>query len=455
MRTSKTVSVLAKLAVAIAFVCACNAVLTFALEPYGSKSELSWDEYSKLEAMDTLVIGTSLTEAAINPAVFDEACGTTTFNLGTPYQHLEESLVGIRAAYEDFGIKRVVLGISCSSLTGKDAPSPETSFLKQWRRHGHGNEALAVWGEMLFAHGAASTADSLNWLAPWISNHTTFRPANIVQNMKNKLEGEDLRVAAGQLDEGWMYVNAGHGAQEKTMSPNSPSVHRYVDAEVAEGAADAINPGRRETFIEIVDYCASHGIDLMVASMPMPAHNIVDTDAGYVRVMSEFAQLARERNVEFYDFNCVSKNVFETLPDYYADNTHLNVGGAAVFSTAFAHLYVKRMAGDEIDSSFVSYEEAVASVDSVTAVFVEAESDGRSLTLHCDGATGPGATAEYQVFARSSAESDDWKVVQEWTTEPDIVYEPGGRGTVHLRVCARTVGSTEDFERYRDLTALV
>ncbi len=459
MRTSKLKAVIA-VVLGLALFAACNAAVSFALEPYGSKSELTWSDYHKQQGVDTVIVGSSLVKAALDPNVLNEQCDMTAFNLASPSQMLEESFVAIRAAHEDQGVKRVIFGLSCTTLIGANAPAPQTAFLKECNKYRAPIESFLVANEMLWHYGSAKSADSINWMFPWVMNHCTFLPAEIKQNIENKLNQSDLVEAAEQLEEGWKYVGLGSGAQTKSMNPNSPSVRQYTDAqnddEGEEGESvteTGVNPNRARTLTEICEYCKQNNIELIFISAPLPLYDVIDEESNYAPTMREAGEIVTGCGAKFYDFNYVTSDLFTRERGFFADNTHFNVTGGHAFSQAFARFFNEMESGQDVSHYFQTYDELKSSVDYIVALFAESHVDAQGLHVTCRAVTGPDVKVEYRLGLRRE-KKDKWDMVTEYSENPEITYVPERDGLLRLCVYARVVGSSSDYERYRTFMEL-
>ena len=98
-----------------------NAGLTWALEPYGTITELIWSQYRALEPgeIDTLCLGSSYAHRSFDPAAIDSTLGSESFNFATPAQSLGCSYDAIEHAIDDHGVTRVILGLGIETLPEK------------------------------------------------------------------------------------------------------------------------------------------------------------------------------------------------------------------------------------------------------------------------------------------------------------------------------------------------
>lgn len=434
--------------VALAFLAGLNAAITFAIEPFGSKSELAWTDYSAEENIDTVIVGTSLAQNAIDPQLLDELCGSNSFCLATPSQLLEESFVAIQTAYEDHGIKRAILGVSSVDLQASDPPSPGDAFL--YHRSlavGPARSAQAAW-QMLVRYGGIRNSDSINALFPWFYNHVQLTPSSIADNVRARLNG-DLYEAAKVADPIGSYAGKGHVVYDTVLDYDEDSLPFFTDDREDAATDTAVNPDRMQTVKDIRDYCADKGIELIVIETPLPVYNVVDGDGYYelsVNVSNAFADLG----LKCYDFNFARPELFEPQPDYFLDTIHLNAEGSRAFTESFADFLRKLESGEDVSGLFLSADEQRASVDYISAVFAESSVDEAGVHVEARAATGSNVEVEYQLCA-FDGETQVWQVVADWSASPSFDYAPGKRGVVNLRVKARVAGSQSDGDRYRNL----
>ena len=459
MRISKVV---VTILIALAFFAACNVALTLVLEPYGSRSQLAWSDYAQQSELDTVLVGTSHMEYGVNPAVLNKRCGCKAYNLGTPNQSVEESFLAIRTAYEDHRIKRVIFGLSPSALTSSTPPNPGSAFMRNRNLYVSPLEALSSINEFMWKYNAATTAYSLDFPFPWASNPIrSLSPKALAANVKARIEGADVADMAQKLEHGWRYVGLGHGSRGKIMNLNSSAVQSItegVDEDVELGAADteesaSLNPDRANTLREICVYCEDRGIELVVIAPPLPVYDVFDEKSTYFETMGEARELFGELGLTVYDFNLASSDLFDSRPELFADNYHLNLQGARVFSRSLARFLKALDKGSDVGSMFVTPEEQVHSIDYFSALFIDSSMDENGIHLDWRLVTSPDEDVEYRVYMRYET-SDELQPVSDWMQETSFTYLPKKRGALSLRVCARHVGSDEDYERYRTMRFL-
>ena len=206
MRTSRAKIALKVIAV-LAAAALVNVALSAALEPYGSKSQVIWEDYAaseqRGESFDTVLVGTSFVHNGIDPAALDAALGSSSYNLASPNQSIEESLMAVQTAYEDFGITRAILGISITELHRSEPSNPASPYVRERAQAVGWADTAATIASRLFQPGVLASAESLNCLFPWVGNHVDPNASAIKQNLQMRLSGMPSAEAAHVQDPTW------------------------------------------------------------------------------------------------------------------------------------------------------------------------------------------------------------------------------------------------------------
>lgn len=435
-----------------------NRVLTFALVPYGSKSQVAWNDYKDMEQLDCLIVGTSTAMRGIDPQVLDESWGMQCFNLATPDQTLEESLLAIQTAYEDYGIGRVVLGMSFSQTAEEWHPNPGGAFIREWSRAVDVPRRIDGLSYILLERGGLTREESLNMCFPWVSNREPISVDTISSNIIQQLNGTTLHEAAALDEPGWVYTGKWFNYYTKVLNYNGVSVKRYYYPEDFECFTSVEVPGglnadRAEALRQICTYCADHDIELIAVMPPMPEFQLLACGDGYETFSDTLRSCFDVWGGCYFDMNLATKDTFDLQESFFADSAHLSINGATAFSQAIVRAVNAVEAGKDPQSLFLTWDQRVAAIDYISGVFVEpwAEPDG----IHLDAAAmaGPQVEIEYQLLRKVG---DDWVVLEDWKRDGSFVYLPenGERGTFTLCVNARVVGSGADYDRYHQFYAM-
>lgn len=433
----------AKTVAVLLFIVLVNWGLTFVIEPTGSKSQVMWHDYYEQSDIDTVYVGTSQGERGFDPAAIDKECGTSSYNMCTPSQLLEESFLGIKQAYKDHHIKRVVLSFEVSLVQSEDSPSPGGAYIRNKDRGKplqFAKDALPCLTDDRFY----GKKDSINWMFPWVINHVDAKPQKLYRNIKMKLDGTSIADAAMENEKGWTYYGKGYGNYDRVYDYN-PKVYRsYLDTY---GKSEP-NDRKMQTLADICDYCADHDIELDVICTPLPAYDILEYD-GYFDKLTGIKSLVEEHGAHYYDFNLARPELFDQKPEYFADYQHMNTEGGRIFSEGVAKLFQHIDAGDDVDDLFYAPEDYASHIDYIDMVTYKTKNnDDGSTKIDASVLAGEGVQAEYQFLVKNK-DTGKWDVLQDYSDESSYTFDPDKPGTYRVCVNARKVGSTAEYERCR------
>ena len=441
MRISKT---LLKIAAVLLFATGVNSCITFALEPYGSKSEVMWTDYRQQEELDMVFVGTSLAERAFDPTYIDEELETNSFNMATPGQWIEESYLALQAAVEDHDPDIVVFGFEYCDVQGDKFPDPGRAFLRNKTK----GDVLARLNDIAYCltnERCYTEKGSINWLFPWVSNHVKASPSAIANNIKMKMDGTSVYEAAAANERGWEYVGKGYGNYEIQFNYNEGPSSIYSDVYGHRN----FDEEKLQTLVAMCDYCEERGIDFLVVSPPMPVFNVFEYGNKYFTQSEQLRSLIEEHGGEYYDFNLAKPELLDvTNTGYYADFQHLNATGGEVTSQAFVQLLEMRKANGDVNALFYTKDEYQQVMNYIDLVLLDASAVEGGVQLQAEALAGMSVVAEYQMCVMDET-TGEWVEIRGWSTDPTCLFAPEGSGTYKFRVNAREVGSSVDFDRYR------
>lgn len=432
----------------VVLLAAFNYVMTFALEPYGSKSEVMWQEYRAQDQVDMVYVGTSRTERSFDPAVIDKALGTHSFNMGTPNQAMEEALIGVQTAYKDYRIKQAVLGLDYFMLADTSALNMGSAYLRQRSRVVPAPDSISALGYFV-VKGAAVSTDSLNWPLPWLSNTAELTVDTVKKNMKMKTDGTTVVEAAAVNEPGWKYFGQGYGNYKKSMDYDGEKA--ILDKELS--GLTEFNPVKVQTFKELCDFCAAHDIELTVVGIPQPAYNIMDDVQTYMNWQTQVEELVEPYGLTYYNFGMAKPELLGLQLDMFADSQHLNKAGGEAFSLAFARLMDMQDAGQATDGLFYTVDEYPQTIRYVGLVTAEAFGVADGIRIDALATAGPGVEVEYR-YLEYKKKTKDYAVLSDWSDEASYVYQTNKQGVRTLKVEVRQKGSNGAAERSREVQIL-
>lgn len=449
MQTSKLRSALAALILIIAAALA-NRGLGYALEPYGTITEVIWSQYRALEPgqIDTLCLGSSYAHRSFDPAALDAALGSASFNFATPAQSLDCSCEAIALAIEEHGVQRVILGLGIETLPQKPWINTYITFkqaeMADMDPVGRLTELLSIP-----LHGSFfGSAASLGSFFPWAYNHVALNPAAIMGNVhaRQTLSLDEAAAAndPGMIAFGMGYCNYDTHLPYDGIAPSQVSANRWDVSQADDGNLVALE--------RILALCSEKGIELYVVVTPRPSFETLGYGDVYPRNMSALQQIVEAGGGTYLDFNLIHADAYAPLDDDFGDPEHFNPAGAERFSQALGALIARAEAGEDIQREFYRYgswDEYLASQTRISIVNFETSVSGGSLRVDATAYVGDPAQVRYR-FSLVDADGTA-HTVRDWSPDPELVLTRKGHGTCTVRVDARNADSANEVDRsYQD-----
>ena len=437
--------------VGIAIAILVNVGLTYALEPYGTYAELKWYLYRELEpgSIDTLIVGSSYAQLCVWPAAVDKTLGSTSFNMGMPAQSLDNSLVVIKEAYEDHGIKRVILATSINTMIQSPWSYSAITFTQGKCQGESLPEQISNWWNLLTDPHYFGTGDSIYALVPWTVNSVKKTPAFIRRNIWNRLNCT-VPEAAKWVDP--KLTDAGQGYWAAEYSGNLNWIGRNVSAATYGGRS--FNEGNVQAIHKIGAYCQEHGIELIVTAVPRPDFELLAYGEQYPTQMQELQDIVEQYGGLLVDVNLMHDDVYDPPETDFMDKEHVSRTGAGRFCLVLGSAIAQWEETGSIDDMMYSYDEWDEYCKSVDEICLASYSfvieDGR-IVVTAKSYQGSDIDVEYSFMYTSDFKSTDYELVRDWSDDPELIIETEGHGmTDVLWVFVRQKGTSGDdaVERY-------
>lgn len=396
------------------------------------------------ENYDCIILGASHGRSAINPYKLDEKLGTNALNLCIPSGTMEDTYYLLKESCRNNDPKTVILDLDYQYWYKLAENDFSDAFIY------YQLEPSMVKAEY-FANNLL-TKDFRITFSRWSNYINNFK--NMKSKVSQKLsdgydeydtEGATIKGADGPyVGKGFFYRGpGGHGARGFiTREYWKPSV---VDNKVV------------KQFENIVDYCKDNGIRLIcITSTITPATVLTgDSEAS----SKYFTELAAKNGVEYYDFNLLRQDVMPRGNLDFGDwEGHMTGQLADVYSSIMGSV-IKEVEEGKLDRTkyfYNSYTDLYEDVDTVLycqtgLCITKKENETYNISFQVDSFAGTGVVPEYQVIAGTTSGAT---IVSDYSTESKYSFDlPKGKYTI--RVNARAVGSTADYEEYCEKEAIL
>ena len=435
--------------VIVALIIGANVLITLGFELYSSLANVMWDEYRAAanENIDTVIVGSSTGQRSFDPAVLDATLGTTTFNMSTPAQELDDSYTAAKQAIEDHHVKRVILALDYESVSTVKWPGSHVAFARAKMAGESFPQAVADYWKLLTSSSFFDGADSICALFPWGYNHVELDAEHIATNFTDRVSDTTPVEAAERVMDGWTYYGNGYGNYDGVLDYSTARDHLSVSVD---GPADFDQQGL-DWIQNICDLCRENGVQLVVVVTPRPAYNVLAYGEKYPEQMSRLQQVVEQAGGTFLDANLAKGGWYEPRDTDFYDGEHLNHDGATSFSQAFAGALQVLDAGgstSDLTYSYDQWDNYLASIDEISAVISTSYLEDNNTVVSAIAYTGSNVQVEYRFSL--VAEDGSTTVIQDWSASDTcaIPEDEIPEGSSQVEVCVRQVGSTVGYDRY-------
>lgn len=433
-----------------------NWLLSFALCPSWGQTHKMWEGLRKETDIDTVYLGSSFTQNAIDPEIMDEKTGGSSYNMGTAGQPIDQTVLALKEAIRTQPVKRAILAVGAYSFQDRKKDEYRVTFISEMKAGQNPLQRLGTDLQFLSDARYREDAISVNFLFPWIYKHVT--PGRILENIKRKIYGMETDPAAERNVRMEMAQDCSGTVKNFKQSPmyrGFTATNRLLNYNTIGNTntkTKFTKPVSDEIFDDLDDLCrlcAENDVELIVISIPRTPMDLISYGPDYFKLTDRITDFLEERGVNYYDLDLVKPEYFEQNSEYFADCEHLNMKGAVAFCNFFAEFLMSIDAGEDVTEYFYTPEEYLASIDYITNIYFESrnEADGIHITAHAYHGTG--VEAEYQITWKNP-ETEEYEVLRDYSTDPEYVVPPEyvKDGVCYIRVNARKVGSEKEVERY-------
>ena len=449
MRTSSTLRKILIIVLTLVVFIACDVLISYALVPYGTKSEVMWWEFRNTDQVDTIFIGDSLTQRGLDPSVVDANYNSQSLNMATNTQEPVETYLALSEAFEHHDIKRVIYGFEIAMLTKQPRAAHLSGFLtEKWRGDGIldmvSDAAYAIRGEQWL-----TSTDSLNIMFPWVKQHCSL--FKVPRNIKSRLTCSNPGEASEVNENGWHYIGRGFGGHAKTFNYNRIDKKDYVSNHQPE----KLRQEQMDRLLEVCQLCKDNDVELILVVPPMPEFNIVSLQDRYDKLFDELDEQIAPYGVKCYDFNLAKDELFDNHPEDYMDWEHLNLRGAKRFSESLAKFLTYKDAGGDPANLFYDIDERIEHIDTIDYVKLKLTAEGGdSIKMTATPYTGPNTEVEYEFRAREK-DKGVFEVIQGYSAKNELTWKPGKKGAYEVRVYARQADTPVKYGTYHTKTIVL
>lgn len=421
-----------------------NYAFTFAFMPKGNHTRMTMREmYSQKENMDVAFVGASLSERDINPYIMDKELGVKTFDYAFPSQMFVGTYYSLKELFDYQKPKLVVLTAEQTNFTTKgEKPLVYISTAPYMK---------SFFNEVQYYFASSAHDGSyLDRMFPWRGYHVDSMQ-NLIKNIYGKLDPTYINYPQnGQVE---ALANNKSGYIGKGAVKVNPSDSKgTINYDNVKGSHDNRNISDiQKTDVEylkkISDLCKANNCKLILLTPPAPVYQVLRVK-NYFDFDNQIAKIAKNLNIEYYDYNLIKPELFNSKEDYFSDGEHLNSKGAEAFSESLANFLKLRQKGEDMNKYFYKPKEYNAAENYVSITWFNVSKKGSKVTLTADSIHGTKVTPEYQ-FVLTDLETGKEQIIRDYDKNPTFVLDSTAYKKYKIRVNARVAGSNNnDSVRY-------
>lgn len=387
--------------------------------------------YESDENIDVLFVGSSHVYRTFIPEITDKEFGAYTFNAGSSSQYMDGSLAVIKEAAKNNELKHVYLemyyGVASSEEYADRTELTSTYIISDYM--------LPSFDKIDYLVHASDKEYWINSFLIARRNWSSFFDSTYVKNVIAAKQTDEYKNYEYVRNEGDVeyYVDRGFVANDAEVSPDT-HFNAKAYGEIGEISRDC---DWYNSVVDIVSYCKKHNIEITLFVTPEPEWTLVGK-GDYDKYHEFINEIAKELEVDFYDFNLCKNEIFDTNDGtLFKDEDHLNTKGAEKFSVIFGQLFTGKLQTDDV--LYSSFDEKI-SAENKAIYGIAGPSVDESGNRNCMIISGSN-DYEYQVIETKADGSQE--LLKDFNKNKDFVIPAGDTGI--LTVVCRNI-QTEEVE---------
>ncbi|BCZ45878.1 hypothetical protein psyc5s11_19450 [Clostridium gelidum] len=423
-----------------------NYALTFIFVPKGNYTRMTMREmYSQKENMDVVFAGASLSQRDTYPYIMDKELGYKTFDYAFSSQMFIGTYYSLKELFDYQKPKLIILTTEQNNFTAKqEKPLVYLSVAPYMK-------SLFNMAQYYF-NSSAQDGLYLDRLFPW-RGYDVKSPQEAVKNFDGKLDDSYINYPEPGQVEAFSNNKSGYiGRGAVKTNPNNSK--GYIDYDNLKISFENINikdiQEKNVGYLKkISELCKANDCKLILLTPPLPVFE-VQRVKNYFEFNKEIAKIAKDLNIEYYDYNLIKPQLFMLKGDYFSDKEHLNIKGAEAFSKSLTSFLKLREKGDDLNKYFYTPEEYYATINFVSATWFNSLKSGSKLKLTADSCHGTKVVPEYQ-FVLTDMDTGKKHIIRDYDVNPTFTFDASAYKKYKIRVNARVSGANnDDLTRYHE-----
>ncbi len=293
-------------------------------------NEARWNDFYALpkDSLDVVFIGSSHSYCTFDPEIFDSKLGIKSFQMGMPLQHMDTTYYTLKEILNYQKPKCVVLEVYWDMIDD-EFELTQASYLFQVLK----NDEL----EREYIDEVFPLAEKLKYSIDefrYQNDYFAFKSAEYRTKIENKF---DVAMPAKAKQEGTEYYRSkGFNYCDYKMLPDEyDKTNQFKELD---GRKWEINKTQQKYLLKLTDLCKENNINIVWVTAPIAIVSM-DHIKNYDMIHMTIERLAEENDVEYVDYNLVSRNILTN--DNFRDDAHLNYSGVEIVDNDFLEILKK------------------------------------------------------------------------------------------------------------------
>ena len=291
-----------------------------------------WEEFYSLEdnSIDTVFLGSSHSYCTFDPETIDPILGTSSYQMGMPFQHYDSTYFTLSEILNHHKIKTAVVEVYWDMLDD-DFELKQAAMLFQVLKN---KELENQYIDEVFPldEKIKYSINALKYQEDYFAYQTS--------ELKKKIEAKyGVSLPTAQRQEGIeQYRSRGYTYCDYKMLPSE--LDETNQFRKFDGKDWQISSVQKNWLIKIINLCRENDIKLIFVTAPI-ANVSMDYIKNYDVIHNCIADIAAEYDIAYYDYNIINKEEHLLTLDNFRDDAHLNNSGVEIVSKHFANLLLK------------------------------------------------------------------------------------------------------------------
>jgi len=420
-----------------------NYVLTFVFVPKGDLSRMAMREmYSQTQNIDVVFAGASFSQRDIDPYIMDKELGCNTFDYAFAQQLYTGTYYSLKELFNYHKPKLIVLTTDPTNYTTKEEKSLVYISVAPYMK--------SFFNKIQYYFGSAQDGSYLDRLFAWRGYHVNSIQ-DAVNNIYGKLDpsyttypepGQVVSLAtkrSGYIGKGALKVDP-NDSNGTLNYDNLKWSHEII-------YINEIQEKNVEYLKRISELCKANNCELILLNPPSPAFQVLKIK-NYFEFDNEMAKIAKNLNIEYYNYNLIKPQLFKIKGDYFCDTLHFNSNGEEAFSKSLAAFLKLRQNGDDMSKYFYTQGEYYASINYVSSTWFNWTKSDNKITLVADSLQGSNVVPEYQ-FVLTDSETGQQHIIRDYDKNPTFVFDAASYKKYKIKVNAKVTGAdNNEVTRY-------